>query len=194
MRRYPFFDEYYEVLDYFDNLYCKNKEDGVKFISFKINDFIEIRNKLCLTRTSLEDLIVKHSRLSKVVHIDKNKSNCIKKNKKRMSRGDRNLRFNLNKKRHKTIAVYPKFKNVIQVFDTKSRKYSNERRNSFKLIKKGVLKHVNVQTNFKIDNFKRQIDILRKEISKIENHIHFFLNEYPIIENKFKKIEFIKKM
>lgn len=191
MRRYPFFNQFYKLINNFKEIYDNSINEKKKSISFKINKFIEFRNILCLSYHKVEDLVKKYCILSKFIHIDKKKKIGIKKSNK-SRKNSKILRRKLKKKRYKTIALYPDFKNVIQIFDTKMRKYSLESRNSFKNIKTKLKNNVLIKINFKIDNFKRQIDNLDKVMVRIENHVNFLLYEYPYIENKFNRVEFIK--
>ena len=99
-----------------------------------------------------------------------------------------------------TIAFDETFNYKLKIIDTLSyfaeivNKIRNlHRKGKCELVVIDYLSMISTYENFKTDNFLRQIKSLEKVIERIENHIHFFLYIYPFIENKFNKVEFIKR-
>ena len=182
MNNHPIFNKFYRIIERLDKK-MEGKKDN-EFIEFKLNSFIEIRNELLDQYSKSKDIIYHYKRISENrLLIEKEKIKKTNKLKTKLRR---------KKKRNRLMILYEEFPKAIRCFDRKTCKF-NKSRNSYKKVKKIKEEFKNKEIKFKVKTFKVQTEELKNISKKLNNHINFFLYEFPEIQRKFDKIEYIKK-
>jgi hypothetical protein len=197
MTLYPFFEDFLDVIEYFEKLLKENNKNS-DFIEFEINDFIEKRNVLLKIYNKSESIINYYYNSCKeigyTIKTQKNQINnsSIKKQKKIKNFYQKKRIKKKFKRRYKTISVYNDFLEIIRCFDKKTKGFYNKNRSSCKKIKTIRKEYKNKIIKFKVDKFKIQIRNMRSILKRLEDHINFLLNIFPTIKPNFENILYIK--
>lgn len=197
---YPFFGGLYKLIDEFTKIADKHRKEKIKYIKFKLKTFIEYRNILTFYYNKVETMFSYYIDVINDKHLKKermNKKIPIKSSDTKIKKLNKTERRILGRKRRKTIKPYPSFQKIIQVFDAKGRKFKGTCRNSFrKILNIKTIKKYQVNEEiikFKLDNFEHQIRDIKRVLIHIENHIHFFINEFPLFRFDFDSISMIQQ-